>query len=1096
MSTQTSQSISLTRLQTIINEEKNKQNLSINISMLVGTLRLLQTQIQNSDKFGLSEKSVYILKSQELEITSKLNEILKNSVALNSQNNNTNLDFANYYDISNEVNQISSSFSNHEIEVLNNDLKWIKELSNKIASGASSAECFISYNELSQKRKDEIGFYIWVSRGAPKASKHSKIILTANSDFKTIFSELKPELVCLGKVEFLEALFFANEQELQYKKFSVDYEKSSDISILKNREIAARTIKERQLEVFNNLHEKKSLYSHLQLHALFKSYPKDVQMELPKPPYYGHGVQSELYKTLGAHPNANGNTIFRLNAPNAKNVTLILTEDGKDKHFVPMQKSMDNYWVCEAHFVQNGRTYIYEIETQTGEKLRKIDPYGFQCVRFGKADPSESLLDFETRVSLESQVANPFTYKWGDKAWMAERSYNKPCNIYEVYPAFWRKGPQGQLTTYLELADVNNPNSLLNYCKQMKYTHVEMMGILEHPKSDSWGYRVSGFFAPSYRMGSLQDFQKMVDLFHQNGIGIILDWIPAHMAKEDFALAKFDGSAFFEDSHPDRAEYPEWKTLAFDFAKQEVRDFLISSAHFWLDQHIDGLRIDAVAPLFDFGMGRKGFVANHKGNHLNLDAIRFCRELTTLVHEKYPEVHIIAEDSHNFPHLTMPPKEKYTKGRGVGFTRKQAMGCQADILSALYAPLENRHDLYNIANAINFGDGENVKTVMLYSHDEFAQNKGTMFEKMPGDPWKKFAGIRLAISFLMCRPGFKLNFAGNEIGQKNEWSRLHLHSITYPQKSHLSAVEWDCLNDQEHGRFHKGIQELTKELNHLYLAYPALHKLDMEGFKWIDATDNVNKVFSYHRADGDGEQLAIVHNFSHEALENYEINLPDRSYSPELDNLETIEEIFSSDLEKFGGSGITNTKINITRGEDNRPIKIQLRIPPLGTLILKEEFKAPASKPGKAEKSDSDLPVFLRKTSGESGQSNSMQSPKSVNNNNVNIPLQPQETANIAPVETSVNTPTLPASLHTQVKVNYDVGINNTLAIRGEPDWSINVHFTKNEDGWTGQVPVGNDWKFVILHNDQVIKWEKGSNRRCNKETPLLSLNSNEILFD
>ncbi len=1094
MSTQANSSISLTRLQTIISEEKDKQNLTINISMLIGTRTLLQTQIQNPEKFGLSDKTVEILKNEEVEITNKLNSIFRNSGVQNSLSNNSNLDIPNCDAISNEVTQFASSFSKHEVETLSNDLKLIKELSLKIASGASSAECFSSYNELSQKRKDEIGFYIWISRGAPKASKSDKIILTASSDFKNIFSELKPELICLNKAEFLEALFFANEQELQYKKFSADYEKNADISILKNKEIAARIIKESQIEVFNNLYGKKSLYSHLQLQSLFKSYPSEVQMELPKPPYYGHGVKSELYKTLGAHPTANGSTIFRLNAPNALNVTLILTEDGKDKHLVPMEKSKDNYWECEALYVQCGRTYIYEIKTQTGEKLRKIDPFSFQCFRCGQPELSESLLDFETRVNLESQVSNPFTYKWGDKIWMAERSHNKPCNIYEVYPAFWKKGAKGQLMTYLELADASSPDSLLNYCKNMKYTHVQMMGILEHPKSDSWGYRVSGFFAPTYRMGSIQDFQKMVDLFHRNGIGIILDWIPAHMAKEDFGLANFDGSAFFEDSHPDRAEYPEWKTMAFDFAKQDVRDFLISSANFWLDMHIDGLRIDAVAPLFDFGMGRKGFVANHKGNHLNLDAIRFCRELTTQVHEKYPEVHIIAEDSHNFPHLTLSPKEKYLKGRGVGFTRKQAMGCQADILQALYAPFEGRHDLFKIANAINFADGENAKTVMLYSHDEFAQLKGTMFQNMPGDPWKKFAGIRLAVSFLMCRPGLKLNFAGNEIGQKNEWSWLHLRSIKDPKESHLSAVEWDCLNDQEHGRFHKGIQELTKELNHLYLEYPALHKLDMEGFKWIDANDNVNKVVSYHRADGDGEQLAIVHNFSHKALENYEIVLPNRSYAPELDNLEAIEEIFSSDLEKFGGSGITNTKINIIRGEDNRPIKIQLRIPALATLILKEEFKASGTKPGKAEKSESDLPLFFLKSNGESGQ-NSIQSTTSVNNNNTNEQSQPQEPLAPPPLETSINTPAIPPLLCTKVTVSYEVGLGNTLAIRGEPDWSINVHFTKNENGWTGQVPVDCDWKFVILQNDRVIKWEKGGNRRCNAELPCF-LYSNEILFD
>lgn len=1095
MSTQANSSISLTRLQTVINEEKAKKTLTSKISMLIGNRTLLQTQIQNSEKFGLSEKTVEILKSQELDITNKLNSIFKNSGVQNSQNNNSDLlNFLNCDAISNEVTQFSSSISEHEIETLNYDLELLEDLNHKIVSGASTAQCFSSFNALSQKKKDEIGFYIWVSQGALKASKRDKVTLTANSDFKKIFSELNPEFICLGKVDFLEALFFASEQELQYKKFSADYEKSSDISILKNKEIAAGRIKERQIEIFNNLLKEKSFYNHMQLQALFKSYPSEIQMELPQPPYYGHGVKSELYKTLGAHPTANGSTIFRLNAPHAKNVTLILTEDGKDKHLVSMQKSKDNYWECEAKFVQEGRTYIYEIETQEGQKLRKIDPFSFQCVRIAQPDFSESLLDFESRVNLESQVSSPFAYKWSDKIWMAERSLNKPCNIYEVYPAFWKKGAKGQVMTYLDLADATNPNSLLTYCKNMKYTHVQMMGILEHPKSDSWGYRVSGFFAPTYRMGSIQDFQKMVDLFHQNGIGIILDWIPAHMAKEDFGLSKFDGSSFFEDSNPNRAEYPEWKTLAFDFAKQDVRDFLISSANFWLDLHIDGIRIDAVAPLFDFGMGRKGFVANHKGNHLNLDAIRFCRELNTLVREKYPEVHIIAEDSHNFPHLTMPPQKKFTNGRGVGFTRKQAMGCQADILNALYAPFESRHDLFRLTNAITLADGDNVKTVMLYSHDEFAQLKGTMFQNMPGDPWKKFAGIRLAISFLMCRPGLKLNFAGNEIGQRNEWSWLHLRSIQDAKESHLSAVEWDCLNDQEHGRFHKGVQELTKELNHLYLEYPALHKLDMEGFKWIDANDNVNKVLSYHRADGDGEQLAIVHNFSPYAIENYEIHLPDRSYAPELDNLETVEEIFSSDLEKFGGSGITNTKINITRGEDNRPIKIQLRIPPLATLILKEVFKTPGSKPGKAEKSDS-VPLFFLKDNEDSGQINSIQSPKSVNNNNTTV--HSQDTAvNAPPVETSVNMPAIPSSLYTTVTVSCDVGLGNTLAIRGEPDWSINVHFKKTENGWTGQVPVGNKWKFVVLQNDQVINWESGPDRLCNAETPLLSLNSKEVHFD
>jgi len=843
----------------------------------------------------------------------------------------------------------SPSLPKDRIESLELDLTRLKELSQKIKEKANPTECKSYYDFLSEDKKNQLAYYIWIAHGTNRDPHYGKKILNEAENLGEVFDSIQKPYICQGKGSLLDQFIYSMELQLELEKANYEYSHTKNLTSLEKSKKLIEEIKKYQTESFLALYSDKNSATHKQLLHLYKSpyISQETRISLPPPPYYGRGIKTDLHKTFGAHPTWHGSTEFRVYAPNAKHVKVVLTAYGEKQHFIDMQKGPEGIWYCEAKWVGEGRTYFYEIETKDGKKIERADPFAVNSI------PQDN------PFRHESVVRDLGKYQWNDAVWMKERKNKKFCNIYENYPTFWKR-PNGRPMSYVELADENNPESLLSYCKKMGYTHVQMMGILEHPQDQSWGYQVTGLFAPTSRLGTPQEFKLLVDKFHQHGIGVILDWVPAHFAVDEFGLGNFDGTALYEHSNPLRGKHPEWGTYNFDFEKEYVRNFLYSSAKFWLEEmHIDGLRVDAVASMLYHNYARKGgFLPNHKGGATNLEALLFFRELNTMVKECFPGVHVIAEESSGFNNLTADPQNKFLSGRGVGFTSKQSIGGQHDILfDYLYTPFEERKARHPIATkAISAVDG-NEKTVMLFSHDEFSQGKGTLFSKMQGDIWRKFAGIRAATGFLMTRPGHKSNFMGNEIGQKTEWSWRHLLAIGkaknhrhdcekknddecpyYPAEPQLSSVEWEALKGEQ-GMYHQGVQKMVQDLNRVYLNNPALWGDDETSLKWIDGNDENNQAISFHRRDETtGQQVAVVHNFSPQAIENYEIILPDPSYAPELDKLVEVREIFNSDKREYGGSGVENSHVEIIRDLKGRAIKLRIRLAPLATMIFSERF--------------------------------------------------------------------------------------------------------------------------------------------------------------
>ena len=584
---------------------------------------------------------------------------------------------------------------------------------------------------------------------------------------------------------------------------------------------------------------------------------------------FGQGTNYEIYQKMGAHKRCLEGVdgiYFAVWAPNAVSVRVVgeFNDWNTESHYM---KCLGEIGVYEAFVPEAkvGMLYKYCVESKKGELLYKADPYANQA---------------ELRPGTASRIADMDSLVWTDKVWMEKRKqgnyWEAPVSIYEVHPGSWKKHPLGEededgFYTYREFAE-----SIVDYVKDMGYTHVELMGIAEHPFDGSWGYQVTGYYAPTSRYGSLSDFQYMVNLFHKNKIGVILDWVPAHFPRDAHGLAEFDGTCVYEYADPRKGEHPDWGTKIFDYGKNEVKNFLIANALFWVEQfHIDGLRVDAVASMLylDYGKQDGQWVANKYGSNENLEAIEFFKHLNTVVTGRNPGAVMIAEESTAWPMVTGSP----TDG-GLGFQLKWNMGWMHDFLEYMKLDPFFRKDNHNkMTFAMTYAHSENY--ILVLSHDEVVHLKNSMLGKMPGTPEDKFANLKAGYAFMFGHPGKKLLFMGQEFGQLREWSEKR-------------ELDWFLLEDKHH----RNLQNFVRQLLHLYQKYPAFYDQDahQEGFEWINADDAYRSVFSFIRYGKSGRNnLLFVVNFTPVEYPDYMVGVPKKKKYTLLLN---------SEDKAFGGS--------------------------------------------------------------------------------------------------------------------------------------------------------------------------------------------------
>ncbi len=610
-------------------------------------------------------------------------------------------------------------------------------------------------------------------------------------------------------------------------------------------------------------------------------------------------IDVRSYKRLGAHlanENSESGVRFTVWAPNAQNVQVVgdFNEWNGENHNMSKDEQSGE-WSLFISGLKQGDIYKYAVERLHGDILLKSDPYGF-CQ--------------EVRPETASVVYDPFDYEWGDVGYRRgkrqHKLYEGPVNIYEVHFGSWRRHKDDSLMTYRELAD-----ELVDYVCEMGYTHVEIMPLVEHPFDGSWGYQATGYFAVTSRYGEPKDFMYFVDQCHQRGIGVLLDWVPAHFCKDMHGLAKFDGTCLYEYFDGRKGENYQWGTLNFDLGRPEVVSYLISSAMYFIEVfHIDGLRVDAVSSMLhlDFCKFDGNWIANEYGGNENIEAIDFLRQLNETVFKHCPNTFMIAEESTDWPMVSRP-----TSVGGLGFNYKWNMGWMNDILKYMETETFCRNRNHNLITfSIMYAYNENF--ILPLSHDEVVHGKKSLVDKMPGDYWQKFANLRTLYGFMMGHPGKKLLFMGGEFAQFIEWK--------YDDQLDWFITEYDM---------HKKMHHYTKSLNELYKNEKALWQLDLrpEGFEWIDADNSEQSIASFvRRGKKEEDMLVIVCNFTSEAYTDYKIGVP---------HLGEYQEIFNSDREEFGGSGVINSEPIIAENAEKHksPYSINIKVPPLGVSYIK-----------------------------------------------------------------------------------------------------------------------------------------------------------------
>ena len=611
------------------------------------------------------------------------------------------------------------------------------------------------------------------------------------------------------------------------------------------------------------------------------------------------GTLYEAWKILGAHVaevEGTRGVRFAVWAPNAENVSVAGEFNDWDTRRHPMRRRDSGVWELFIPGLEVGATYKYYVRSRVaGHRELKADPYAFYC---------------ETPPKSASVVWDHSRYRWGDAAWMEERAKTEllkaPFAVYEVHLGSWMRGPMGQALTYREMAV-----KLVEYVRQMGYTHIELLPPMEHPFSGSWGYQVTGYFAPTSRFGTPDDFKELVDACHQAGIGVIADWVPAHFPKDAHGLAFFDGTALYEHADPRQGEHRDWGTLIFNFGRNEVRCFLISNALFWLKEfHIDGLRVDAVASMLYLDYSRKAgeWIPNQYGGNENLDAIEFLRRFNEQAH-RVPGAFTVAEESTAFPGVSKP-----VYLNGLGFTMKWNMGWMHDMLDYFcHDPIHRKYLHNHITFSLLYAFHENF--VLPISHDEVVYGKGSLLNKMPGDEWRQFANARAFLAYMWTHPGKKLLFMGQEIGQRDEWNSNE-------------GIRWDLLQFD----FHRKLQTLVRELNRIYRANPALHQVDFHcsGFEWLDFHDWENSIIGFlRRAEDPKDFLVVCCNFTPVPRQGYAFGVPEEGF---------YQEILNTDSELFGGSNMGNGGCVSSRPEPQhgRPHSIAVTLPPLAVVVFKK----------------------------------------------------------------------------------------------------------------------------------------------------------------
>jgi 1,4-alpha-glucan branching enzyme len=611
------------------------------------------------------------------------------------------------------------------------------------------------------------------------------------------------------------------------------------------------------------------------------------------------GTLYEAWLTLGAHTvvsEGSSGVRFAVWAPNALNVSLAGEFNDWDTRRHPMRRRNGGVWEIFVPGLAAGASYKYNVRSRfAGYQQLKADPYAFYC---------------ELPPKSASRVWDSTAYEWQDAAWMTNRAASdilkSPMSVYEVHLESWMRGPMGQMLTYRELAV-----KLVQYVKQMGYTHMELLPVMEYPFSGSWGYQVIGYFAPTSRFGTPDDFRFFVDACHQAGIGVIVDWVPAHFPKDAHGLVYFDGTALYEHADPRKGEQKEWGTLVFNYGRNEVRSFLVSNGLFWLKEfHIDGLRVDAVASMLYLDYSRKAgeWVPNQYGGNENLEAIEFIRRFNELAHS-VPGAFTVAEESTAFPGVSKPV---YLSG--LGFTMKWNMGWMHDMLDYFsHDPIYRKYQHNNITFSLLYAFTENF--VLPISHDEVVHGKGSLLNKMPGDEWRQYANVRAFLAYMWAHPGKKLLFMGQEFGQREEWN-------------HNAGLRWDLLEFEPHRK----LQSLVRELNRLYRASPALYEVDFHysGFEWVDFRDGQNSIIAFLRRGHDPKDFILICcNFTPVPRQGYEFGVPEEGF---------YQEILNTDSELFGGSNMGNGGCVSSRPipRHQRPHSIAVTLPPLAVVAFKK----------------------------------------------------------------------------------------------------------------------------------------------------------------
>ena len=614
--------------------------------------------------------------------------------------------------------------------------------------------------------------------------------------------------------------------------------------------------------------------------------------------YFGEGRHHHAYRFLGAHPAVVDDiegVRFGVWAPGAKRVSVVGDFNAWHglRHMMRVRGG-SGVWELFVPGLQPGDLYKFEIVGPGGTLVLKADPYAFQMA---------------PRPDTACRVVRLGDYKWGDGEWMRKRPQwdwqHEPVSMYEVHLGSWRQAPDGGFLSYRAIAE-----RLVPYVQEMGFTHVELMPVMEHPLDQSWGYQVTGYYAPTARFGDPDGLRYLIDRFHQAGIGVILDWVPGHFPRDDYALARFLGEPLYEHADPRRGEHRDWGTLIFDYGRKEVANFLLSNAVYWLEEfHVDGMRVDAVASMLylDYSRSDGDWLPNVYGGRENLDAIAFLQEMNQAVLTRFPGAITVAEESTAWPMVSRP-----IDMGGLGFSMKWNMGWMNDTLSYFqHNPVHRRYHHHKLTFGQVYAYTENF--VLPLSHDEVVHMKRSLLDKMPGDSWQKFANLRLLLGWQATHPGKKLLFMGGELAQWVEWDES-------------TPLDWSLL----HHDTHRSIQRLVGDLNRLYRDNPALHRLDFEqqGFEWLDCNDEAQSILAFIRRGGD-QTLVCLMNFTPVPRQDYLVPMP---------AVGSYEVIFNSDSEFYGGSNLGNGTVVADAGSRyGRPASAKIDLPPLGMLVLEPE---------------------------------------------------------------------------------------------------------------------------------------------------------------